>query len=108
MKNKLPVEKVYHDVTDCFDSMIKHVRQFGGKFECQDNPTDKNPKLGWIHKKTNKWFLISGKDFFKSLDKMPKVKSMLIKRASVTHEGKLALLAAINGASKDNHNRICK
>jgi hypothetical protein len=98
MKNKLPVEKIFNDAEDCFSAMIKHIKQFGGKFECQDNPQGKNPKFGWIHKQTNKWFLISSKDFRNSLDKMPKTKSALIKRAISTQEGKLALVAAINGA----------
>jgi len=99
MNNKLPVEKIFNDFEDCISAMIKHIKQFGGKFECQDNPKDKNPKFGWIHKKTNKWFLISSKNLWNSLNKIQDHKSaLLIKQATSTQEGKLALVAAINGA----------
>lgn len=94
---KLPIEKLYYDLDDCFSAMIKHIKQFGGKFECQDNPANKNPKFGWIHKRTNKWFLISSKDFWNSLNKMQSPVSTLYRRAVYTQEGKLALVSAING-----------
>lgn len=98
MKNKLPIKKVFHDAETCFQAMINHIKQFGGKFECDDYPVGKNPKFGWIHKKTNKWFLISGKDMGVTLCRMGEIKSKLIQQALCTKNGKLALVSAINNA----------